>query len=57
MTETILYAAGPIKRVVRSKRSFRGDLVGAIRDGGWLVMVRFDVACVAWKPFHVICKR
>lgn len=54
MTEIILFANGSIQRVVRSQRTFKGVLVGAIRDRGWLVMVRCDGGC--WTPIHTIRK-
>lgn len=41
-TSTIVYVGGYFKRVVRSQRVFRGVRIGAIRDKGYLVMVRFD---------------
>jgi hypothetical protein len=53
MTELIITAKGPLNRVVRSKRMYKGVLVGAIHDQGYLVMVRFDSA---WWPIHVIRK-
>jgi hypothetical protein len=53
MTELIITATGPLKRIVRSKRTYKGVLVGAIHDKGYLVMVRYDSA---WWPIHVIRK-
>lgn len=53
MTELIITATGPMYRIVRSKRMFKGVQVGAIHDRGYLVMVRYDSA---WSPIHVIRK-
>ncbi len=57
MTSTILVAKGHIKRVVRSQRLFKGVQVGAIRDKGYLVMVRtMEPSEDCWVPIHVIRK-
>jgi hypothetical protein len=41
-TSTILWAFGSFQRVVRSQRIYKGVRIGAIRDKGYLVLVRFD---------------
>jgi hypothetical protein len=53
--EHILNGKGGIfSRIVRSQRLYKGVLVGAIHDKGWLVMVRCDGGL--WTPIHVIRK-
>lgn len=54
MAELIITAKGPMSRIVRSQRMFKGVKVGAIHDRGWLVMVRCDGG--AWTPIHAIRK-
>lgn len=54
MKAIIITATGPMSRIVRSQRMYRGVLVGAIHDRGWLVMVRCDGG--AWTPIHAIRK-
>ncbi len=54
MAEFIITAKGPMYRIVRSQRMYKGVLVGAIHDKGWLVMVRCDGG--AWTPIHAIRK-
>lgn len=56
MTQTIVYAphSATIQRVVRSQRTFRGLHVGAIRDRGWLIMVKRENG--VWTPWHTIRK-
>ena len=59
-TSTIISLNGHFERVVRSQRVFRGVLVGAIRDKGYLVMVRFDgnreTMSGLWTPIQTIRK-
>ncbi len=56
MTELIITVTGPIKRIVRSRRTFQDVPVGAIHDKGYLVMVRQMGESTAWFPIHVIRK-
>lgn len=55
VTSPIRFKSGIIQRVVRSQRTFKGFLVGSIRDRGYLLMVaKQDDGC--WTPIHVIRK-
>ena len=56
MRSLIITTQGPIYREVRHRHVFRGVLVGAIRDKGYLVMVRTTETSNAWFPIHVIRK-
>lgn len=54
-TSTVYFGKHHLERVVRSQRQFRGKMVGAVHDSGFLVLVeKIDDTLDSWRMIRVI---